>query len=195
MRILFATLLVLVSQNAFSQVLIPVRPPNVGEPRPSWWLSIWMDQVVVVEGKVHWNENRKPEIRLVSDPDAMTEALGPEQADVAGAMSGLRIGVVKPKRFLFASPGIAAGNGIIRDLENGKMTEFKCLIPVMTVNGQEFMFNLANKKEGVFIFNQNAMTPFIPMLFKESIPKEGMRSATAVFRHRNQFDHTKLKKP
>ncbi len=164
---------------------IPVREPKLEESRPSWWLSLWMDHVVVIEGTIEWDQERDPEIQIEAD----LKALGKDDVDLFESTKKFRLGKVTPKKLLFTSPGITSQNLTIGAIAAGQNANLDFLLPVMEMEGHEFVFNAKSGDTGVFIFRYGSMMTSVPLVFDEPIPKDGIDSAKALFEHRNRFDH------
>jgi hypothetical protein len=161
---------------------IPVREPKLGEPRPTWWLSLWKHHVVVIEGTIEWDQDREPEIQIEADLKALEKTFGKDHVELFESTKKFRLGKVTPKKYLFASPGLTA----IGARQNANL-DF--LLPIMEVKGHEFTFGAKNGDTGVFIFRYGSMMTSVPLVFDEPIPQNGIDSAKALFEHRNRFDH------
>lgn len=194
MKILCAIILLILDVGLLAEEPIPVREPKIGESRPSWWLSLWMNHVVVIEGTIDWKKDRPPEIQISADPKVLAATIGDKDTELFESNRKFRIARIKPKRLLFASPGITSENLIIAALAEGKMRDLQFLLPIMEVGGSEVTFNAENGKSGVYILRYGSMMVTTPLVFDEPIPDDGLDSANAVFKHRNRFDHRNLKK-
>lgn len=193
MKTLTITILLAFIGHLFAAEPIPVREPAIGEARPGWWWSLWLRHVVVIEGTVEWNEGREPEIQVSADHDALETAIGQRDTKLFLSRTKFRLGRIKPKRLLFAAPGITSSDGRFALLANGQINELQVLLPVTEV-GKIHRVELKNKSSGVFIFQYGSMLVTNPMVYDTSIPKDGMASAEALFKHRNSFDYLHPKK-
>lgn len=193
MKILYSSVLLAFIGGLQAAEPIPAREPGIGVPRPGWWLDLWMDHVVVIEGIIEWKEDREPEIQISADHKALEAAIGKKDAKLFQATKKFRLGRIKPKKLLFASPGITSMDLTIAAIAKGEHQELPCLLPIIEVGGRDFKFNDVNGGGGIFIFRYGSMMTGIPLVFSERIPNDGMVSAEAVFQHRDRFDHRKSK--
>ena len=153
-----------------------------------------MDHVVVIEGTIEWKEDRDPEIQISANLEVLEKTIGKENTELFKSSRKFRIGRIKPKKLLFASPGITSENLTIAALAGGEIRVLHFLLPIIEVRGDEFTFNAKNGGSGVFIFRYGSMMPMLPLVFDQPIPKDGMASANEVFKHRDRFDHRGRKK-
>ena len=189
MNMLVAIMVIAVSGALHAAEEIPVRDPKIGESRPSWWLSLWANHVVVIEGTIEWNQERDPEIQIEADLKALDKALDEDDVDLFKSTGKFRLGRIEPKKVLFASPGITLENLTIGRIAAGWHSRLHFLLPVMEVEGHGFTSNAKSGDSGVFIFRYGSIVSSLPLVFDGPIPEDGIDSAKAVFYHRNRFDH------
>ena len=194
MKTFFATVLLTLIGAIHAAEPIPVREPEIGESRPHWWLSLWMNHVVVIEGTIEWKGDVVPEIQITANHNVLEANIGENDTKLFESNRKFRIGRIKPKKLLFASPGITSENLTIAALAGGEIRVLHFLLPIIEVRGSEFTFNAKNGGSGVFIFRYGSMMPMLPLVFDTPIPKDGMASANEVFKHRDRFDHRGRKK-
>ncbi|RYD63775.1 MAG: hypothetical protein EOP83_11295 [Verrucomicrobiaceae bacterium] len=168
---------------------IPVRSPVVGESRPGWWLSCWADHVVVIEGKIRVKKGGEPDVTVTVDPKVAKWFFDKEGQELQKSFSTFSLGKVEPKRVLFASPGIKFLNGNMESAARGNATPLAFLMPLLSMDGRNFMTEDVDQKEDVFIFKYGSLLSGVPLVYKGRIPEDGMKSAQKVFEHRTRLDH------
>jgi hypothetical protein len=177
--------------GAMAEELIPVRHPEIGESRPAWWLSLWMDHVVVIKGTASCSSKVDPDIEIKYDQKVMENVLGKEDAKYIGMRKGFRIGTIKIESLLFASPGITH-----TDMGIEQAKELKFLLPLMTDPRDSSKYVRASNgkdSEGIFIFSYGSMLISPSLVYVGRIPDEGVKSAYAVIEHRTKFNHITTK--
>jgi hypothetical protein len=173
---------------------IPVRSPAIGESRPSWWLSCWMDHIVVVEGTISVVEDNKTDVTVVVEPEAAKTFFDEDDSKRQKKFSSFYLAKIKPKRLLFASPAITLADLRIERIESGQMEDITILIPLLESNGNFIrMMGGRDKEEGVFILRYGSMLTSVPFIFDETIPEHGLKSAMKALEHRGRLDHRKHK--
>lgn len=171
---------------------IPVRSPKMGEFRPDWWLSCWAEHIVVIEGTLEVEEDGKPDVTLSVDPKVAEQLFNKKVQGLQKSFSSFYLGTVKPKRLLFASPGIELVNLGMEATAKGDATPLKFLMPLWKgkEGGDDYIaVNGTDKMEGVFIFKYGSLLAGVPLVLAGDIPKDGLKSAEKVFEHRTRLDH------
>jgi hypothetical protein len=185
---------IMLGLGALSAEDIPTRSPEIGESRPSWWLSCWMDHIVVVEGTISVVEDNKPDVTVVVDPETAKTFFDEESIKLQKSFSSFYLAKMKPKRILFASPAITLADLRIERIESGDMEDLTFLVPLLQSNGRYMtMMGGRDKQEGIFILRYGSMMSSVPFVFDEAIPEDGIASAEKVFEHRSRLDHRKHK--
>src|SRR5882724_6048691 len=172
---------------------IPLRDQEIGESRPSWWISSWSDHIVVLKGTLRFELHDPPDIEVKISPETLL-AQFPDEKDreLTKRLSKYCVATVTVEELLFASPGIEEMNTRISAMRAGKVRSIKALVMALESPGHPpFFFNVRPgvDNNGVFIFRYGSMVPSIPMVFAEPIPEEGRQSAMDVFDYRDRYDY------
>jgi hypothetical protein len=172
---------------------IPLRDQALGESRPSWWISCWAGNVVVIKGVLRFEVHDPPDLELKLSPNALlTHFPNEKERQFADTVSRFCIGTVNIDEMLFASPGIEYLNTRIARMRDGNLRSIKALVMAMQhQNRPPFFFNVKPgvDNKGVFIFRSEEVVPSVSLVFDEPIPEEQLPDAMAVFAYREKFDH------
>jgi hypothetical protein len=174
--------------------IIPLRNPGMGEMRPSWWLSCWMENVVVVEGTIEFTTTKADRITVDVSEEALQKHYDNQRdRDMQKSISTFYIGDLTVDKVLFSAPGIDLTDGTIAAMESGQLRKTKVLVPAMIFKDfdEPVFFNISAGKpnKGIFIFRYGSSVLRFPLVFDEPVPNDQLYNIDAVFTYRRQFDH------
>ena len=148
-----------------------------------------MDHVVVIDGSIEWDAEREPEIEIVVDPNVLESRFDKVDARVHKLSRKFRIGTVKPRRLLFASPGITLADLSFADLKEGELRDLQFLVRVWGDGESDSTGGAMNGTSGKFIFSFGKMMTSHSLILEDVIPDDGVESANALIAHINRLDH------
>ena len=185
MKILLLTLLL--SSALCKAEEFPLREPKGGEERPSWWATCWSSHIVVIEGKLTFEDDGKPDVEVKMSEESAKKELDEEGRDLQQSLSKFYIGRIVPKKILFTSPGITSEGPsyFYRD-------EVKVLIPLREWDGT-LEADVKNGQDAVYVFQYGSQMIYFPLVLREKIPREQLIEANRIFDHRVKYDHRNQK--
>ena len=168
--------------------VIPVERPKVGEARPSWWLTCWMDHVVALKGKLTFEIGGEPDLKVVVS-DKILEEMDAEERGLYDFTSSFVIGEIEATELVFASAGITDADLSFRPLFKKKPVKLKCLIRVNDFGGRMMAMGLQSGMETTFVFKYGTSYLPVPLEFSDTLSPQQMKSASLVFEHRHRYDY------
>jgi hypothetical protein len=165
----------------------PLRDPAEGESRPAWWYTCWASHIVVIEGKISFEDDGNPDVEVRMSDESAKKELSAEKRELQRTLSKFYIGKIVPKKVLFVSPGITSEDGSFEP-----PGELKSLIPLWDKHGI-LRPEATNGKEAVYIFRYGSQMLDFPLILSSELTQADLGEAKKIFEHRTKFDYRNQK--
>jgi hypothetical protein len=179
----------------------PLRDPLPGEPRPSWWWSLFYYQVLVMQGKIKVEDKVEPDIVVTAGQEVLETFYG---SDLAGFVHDSSIpyvvGRLNIEEPLFIPDSIVKANGYARQILRGELKEMPVILRAdkfplyhMVEFGEDYTTDVYRSeyhpiaKEGrILVFWWGQIIPFEGLVFKEGIPNENLDEVKRIIAYRKE---------
>ena len=180
----------------------PLRPPEPGEARVSWWWDVFFHDVIVVKGIITVPDIEVPAVRVLISDSALESDVQEKSAEAHRQMGRqFNLGDILIEEVIYVPPRLIHTDSIAKGLSEGKVRELRVLagsvnspVSIMThdgfKNGPDRYRSWRVRKESHYIIvrRANDLFPLSEFCYVDGVPEESKDELLRLVDYRKRGD-------